>query len=166
MVLLILLSFGPAFRSIAGNTVTPSITATKFLTLRVTVGADTFEVSGISGSPVIFRHAYRQVKVIPFITGDSIAVSISSPTRMDNSSGTGALLESKLFNLSTPQVQSPVVTHFLGITSITLVHIEEKDGLNREHGGLGTCCVECKGIEVCGCAVIAPCGSCCAGDCC
>jgi hypothetical protein len=41
--------------------------------------------------------------------------------------------------------------------------------LQSDPGGLGDgpeCCVTCDGIKVCGCAVDAPCGSCCVSTCC
>src|SRR6185295_5288702 len=39
-------------------------------------------------------------------------------------------------------------------------------GLVGQTGQGGECCVTCSGITVCGCAVEAPCGSCCVGPCC
>lgn len=52
------------------------------------------------------------------------------------------------------------------IVTIQLIDIAPAKNIISAASGGAACCVSCSGVEVCGCAVEAPCGSCCTGACC
>jgi hypothetical protein len=157
------------------------------VTLRLTfdAGKDTevvFKVTQFEGSIIRVERNGSTVGIVPHIDterGNQVTAKILKLVPVDarDISVGERIAEISSFEIGREASDLPIADFGVRVEVIGIAFEirppNERKKISQVHlldegGGIegGRCCVTCSGIQVCGCAVEGPCGSCCTGSCC